>query len=743
MTITGGATFTDNYANNSGGAVFNNTGDFSIDGDATFTNNDSQRDASTDDGGAIWSSGNIIHTNGTITFENNDAWDGGAVYMDTGKTFSAYTAVFNGNTASGGGGAIVSRGLAITNGATFQNNSATNYTGGAIYNTTNPVSINGTILFDNNDAGTGTDDWGGSIYSAADVTLNDVSGSSIFKNCQAQVGGAIFVNSAATLTMTNATFDSNYASNAGGAIRIYGGTLTDVTFTNNYVPNDGGAIYNGTNLLTINGTANTFTSNHGGTDSGDQGGTIFSSGSLTISNASFIGRNDGTADAYEGGAIFTYDTGDVLTISDSSFDSFYAVSIGGAIRMYGGTLSDVIFTNNYVTDDGGAICNATSTLTINGTANTFTGNYAGTASGDVGGTIVTSGSVNISNASFTGRNDGTADAYEGGAIYLYDTSDVLTVSNSSFDSFKAVNVGGAMRMYGGTLTDVTFTGNNVTNSGGAIINTTGALAIDGTANTFTGNYAGTASGNVGGSIYTSGSLTISNAAFTGRNDGTADAYEGGAIRMYDATDVLTLTDSSFDSFKAGNVGGAVRSYGGTISRSTFSNNTVAGASNDGGAIFNTNTLNVFNSTFSANSVTDLGGAIWQSGNATIKNSTFYDNTAGTGEAIYANSGTVTAANTIVAKSTASASLCTGVTSNDYNLQYNGTCFTAQAHDQSGDPLLGALADNGGPTETHAINVGSPAIDNGLGSVCTDADVNSVDQRGETRTTTCDIGSFEL
>jgi hypothetical protein len=104
---------------------------------------------------------------------------------------------------------------------------------------------------------------------------------------------------------------------------------------------------------------------------------------------------------------------------------------------------------------------------------------------------------------------------------------------------------------------------------------------------------------------------------------------------------------------------------------------------------------------------------------------------------------VTLANTIVAKSTASTSLCTGVTSGDYNLQYNGTCFTAQTNDQSGDPLLSALADNGGSTETHALNIGSPAIDNALGSVCVDADVNSVDQRETTRTTTCDIGAYEL
>jgi Ca2+-binding RTX toxin-like protein len=54
-----------------------------------------------------------------------------------------------------------------------------------------------------------------------------------------------------------------------------------------------------------------------------------------------------------------------------------------------------------------------------------------------------------------------------------------------------------------------------------------------------------------------------------------------------------------------------------------------------------------------------------------------------------------------------------------------------------NPKLGALADNGGPTETMALLAGSPAIDSGSNSAAP-----STDQRGDSRVGTADIGAFE-
>ncbi|MCZ7624560.1 MAG: hypothetical protein M5R38_00810 [Candidatus Methylomirabilis sp.] len=78
----------------------------------------------------------------------------------------------------------------------------------------------------------------------------------------------------------------------------------------------------------------------------------------------------------------------------------------------------------------------------------------------------------------------------------------------------------------------------------------------------------------------------------------------------------------------------------------------------------------------------------------------------------------------------------------HNLDSDNTCQLTQPSDHPGvtDPLLGPLQNNGGPTQTHALLPGSPAIDAGTISGCP-----STDQRGITRPQggTCDIGAFEF
>ncbi len=85
-------------------------------------------------------------------------------------------------------------------------------------------------------------------------------------------------------------------------------------------------------------------------------------------------------------------------------------------------------------------------------------------------------------------------------------------------------------------------------------------------------------------------------------------------------------------------------------------------------------------------------------------------------------------------------------SNGHNLDSGDSCNFDQPTDQTDtDPLLGPLQDNGGPTKTHALQPGSPAIDAG-GDYCPPED-----QRGVSRmhdgdgdgNALCDIGAFEL
>ena len=75
----------------------------------------------------------------------------------------------------------------------------------------------------------------------------------------------------------------------------------------------------------------------------------------------------------------------------------------------------------------------------------------------------------------------------------------------------------------------------------------------------------------------------------------------------------------------------------------------------------------------------------------------------------------------------------------YNLADDATCeFGATGDRVVADARLAPLGDNGGPTRTHALLAGSPAIDGGDPSRCLPRDQRLIDRPGGA----CDIGAFE-
>lgn len=219
---------------------------------------------------------------------------------------------------------------------------------------------------------------------------------------------------------------------------------------------------------------------------------------------------------------------------------------------------------------------------------------------------------------------------------------------------------------------------------------------------------------------------------------------------------LTLADGSAGS----GAGGAIQNNGGTVAvtETAFLRNSAFA----GGAIENTNggTLTITSSTFSGNSALP-GGAVSNLRGAavTITNSTFVGNSAAVGGAIYTqNVGTIRVTNTTFADNTASLegpalhssgglpitvensifedNGCIGpIVDGGGNLDWpDSTCPGLAA-----DPVLGALADNGGPTETMALGPGSAAIDAAVSATCP-----ATDQRGVARPfgAGCDIGAYE-
>jgi hypothetical protein len=152
-----------------------------------------------------------------------------------------------------------------------------------------------------------------------------------------------------------------------------------------------------------------------------------------------------------------------------------------------------------------------------------------------------------------------------------------------------------------------------------------------------------------------------------------------------------------------------------------------GCSAQGGGLFNNGTLTLTNVTVSGNTASCGGGGCSAQGGGLL------------------NFGTLTLTATIVAKQLADAD-CVNVgtiTSNGFNLDSDNTCGLTGTGDKPGvsNPLLGPLQNNGGPTHTHALLPGSPALDMVL-SGCPPPDT---DQRGVSRPqgTFCDIGAYEL
>ncbi len=177
----------------------------------------------------------------------------------------------------------------------------------------------------------------------------------------------------------------------------------------------------------------------------------------------------------------------------------------------------------------------------------------------------------------------------------------------------------------------------------------------------------------------------------------------------------------------------------TITYSTVSGNTNNGASNIV-CVNNVASLTAQNSTFSGNSSSVGGGGIFVSGPATFTNCTIANNTSNAGNAaVTAFSANVTLIDTIVANNPGGncAAVSPGtIVDGGNNLQFPS--YGCGATIATADPLLGPLASNGGPTQTMALQFGSPAINAGNAATCL-----ATDQRGQARVGTCDIGAFEF
>jgi hypothetical protein len=291
-----------------------------------------------------------------------------------------------------------------------------------------------------------------------------------------------------------------------------------------------------------------------------------------------------------------------------------------------------------------------------------------------------------------------------------------------------------------TLTNSTVSGNTAVWGGG--IDNDGVMTM--TDSMISENRAAEWNHTEGGGITNYGTLTVTNSAVSGN---TSKHIAGGIVN----TGMLTLTDSavSENSAELFSVGG-IDNYGTTM----LMNTTVS--DNVGGGISNATWghMTVVNSTVSGNSGKYFGGISSRGGSVELINTTVSHNTA-TAPGVAAGlrnwsehvEPQMTVTRTLVDND------CYGITtSGGYNIESPGdTCGFGQTGDQSGVTAeqlnLGPLADNGGPTLTHALLSGSVAIDRIPRGECVDANAEplTTDQRGVTRPqgTACDVGAVEM
>ena len=398
-------------------------------------------------------------------------------------------------------------------------------------------------------------------------------------------------------------------------------------------------------------------------------------------------------------------------------------------------------------------------------------------------------------------NAGGGIANSGGTVEIFE-SDFL--QNSAGSGGGARNFGGVM-----DIMNSEFAGNTATSNGGAISNTASALA-DGTLTASALNFSSNSASIHGGAIYNGLSGTFASTMDLSLGSFMLNMAGGAGGAINNAGGNLNLYGMQLNTNIAGAQGGGINNGGdAVIERVTFFNNEGfwgGGLHNEDGA-----TATVRDSTFDGNSVTNRPGggistdgtlfvesswftgnealarpdsygggiAVGSSGDARIVNSTLYLNDASAGGGAF-SFGTLVLRNvtmysnmpsdlhvpsvTMIASADVGNSFvgtcncsgaCSGsIISQGYNMESGIACqFTGNGDQQNSDPMFGSPGSHGGPTQTLAVDTGSPVIDSGDPAGCDDGDgaILSQDQRRLARnvdgnfdsTARCDIGAVEF
>jgi len=428
------------------------------------------------------------------------------------------------------------------------------------------------------------------------------------------------------------------------------------------------------------------------------------------------------------------DGGGLVTLSGENAHRHFVVQADASLR-----LTDLTLIDGSVADGGGSILSegavALDRVTIRNSRTTGEGTGGG-AIASLGGALTILDSQLIGNEA----------AYTGGALILSDS--VAVIEDSLFEDntaqvFGAIDGSGAL-----TIRNTTLRGNRATAGDGGAVGILQATALI-EKSLIEKNFAGGG----GGGVYSSPN------------------YPGTTVTIRDTRIIQNEADAAF----AGSLGGGILSGAGlTLERVTLAENSAYNAGGlfqygDEGLLIVRDSLVHNNTAFQSGGGLMLGGALGHtftnvtiSGNsagdwagglyvpdypATLRHVTLYGNSAPLGANLYTLRTTVTFAGAILGNPLGGGANCGDqdtaqpAISEGYNVSSDDSCSLNHAGDLSAaDPLLGPLADNGGPTLTHLPQPSSPAIDHAPLAGCPAAD-----QRGFVRPAgaACDSGAVEV
>jgi predicted outer membrane repeat protein len=467
---------------------------------------------------------------------------------------------------------------------------------------------------------------------------------------------------------------------AGSVVATFRGLTVRNGFTNDSF--GGGGILAGNADLIVDRCAVT---GNQATNSGAGGG-ISGFVPNTAANVTLIRSTVSRNAASNGGGIWVWQftgqaSGGQLTAEGSTISHNVSGNFGGGLAADEALLTKCTIVGNRARYDGGGIDTASATLI--GCA--VTGNVAGSRGGGIGNGILK-------------------------------LTDCTVAGNRAED-------GGGLQPYSATLTRTVVRENFASHDGGGILGNIGDLPVSLVGCTVSGNVAANAGGGIVADVVTLADSTVA--------DNAAVAGDGGGIL---ARTQAGLTGCTVSGNSAREGGGIFAKNGFVIASVDLTNCTISGnsASTTGGGI-SANDLSLINVTVTDNSAA-TGGGVAQSGSgtATVKNSIIAQNVvAADGFALDVSGIFVSLGHNLIGIGLGAAG--------------SGAFVDGVNGDQVGTPIdpidarLGPLANHGGPTKTHALLAGSPAIDAG-----DTPSAPAIDQRGihRPRGSAADIGAYE-